>query len=82
MKSGECTKSQAALGDDRSLPERHPRRQLSVHYAACRRLRSIPEDEELSLAPKWATLPRAGVAAGLAVSGRVTDREVAALIQT
>src|SRR6202043_3722153 len=54
----ECTKSQAALGDDRSLPGRHPRHQLRAHYAACRRLRSIPEDEELSLAPKWVTLPR------------------------
>jgi hypothetical protein len=34
------------------------------------------------LAPEWAILALAGVAAGLAVSGRVTDREVAALIQT
>jgi hypothetical protein len=34
------------------------------------------------MSQNWNAEDRAGVAAGLAVSGRVTDREVVALIQT
>jgi transcriptional regulator len=34
------------------------------------------------MSQNWNAQDRAGVAAGLAVSGRVTDREVAALMQT
>jgi transcriptional regulator len=34
------------------------------------------------MSQNWTAEDRAGVAAGLAASGRVTDREVAALIPT
>ena len=57
----------------------HPR---SVVGIAGVRLPTTRIEGMRKMSQNWNAQDRAGVAAGLAVSGRVTDREVAALMQT